>query len=503
MSSISAGHIVSVVPSVIGAGGAALDFNCLAITKSNRVPIGAVQPFPTAASVTAYFGAGSAEATFAAIYFQGFDGSTRKPSSLLFAQKNGGNVAAYLRGGNVSGLTLAQLQALTGNLTLTVNGTPITSGTINLSAATSFSNAATIIQAGFTTPPFSVTYDAISGGFVFLTTTTGPGATIGYATSTAGGLAGSLLLTQATGAVVSQGAAPANSENAFMNSVVQVTKNWATFATVFDPDQGSGNTSKMNFASWAGGQGNQYIYVAWDQDTSPGTTFPASSSMGVLLNQAGTSGTVCITGTDLSKAAFICGAIASLDFDRKNGRANFAFLSQSGLTPDVTDDKTASLLEQNGYNYYGAFATRNQGFNFFYPGSVTGPYDWLDSLVCEIWMTNSLQVDLMTLLTSVKSIPYNAAGYALIRQACMNTINAALNFGAIRPGVSLSPLEAAEVNNAAGVDIDQVLNTRGWYLQILDASATVRAARGSPPCTLWYMDGGSVNKINLASIMVQ
>jgi hypothetical protein len=85
----------------------------------------------------------------------------------------------------------------------------------------------------------------------------------------------------------------------------------------------------------------------------------------------------------------------------------------------------------------------------------------------------------------------------------MDPILAALNFGAIRGNVPLSSSQAAQVNNAAGTKIDTVLSSRGWYLQILPATAQVRAARGTPPMTFLYMDGGSVQAINLASIVIQ
>jgi hypothetical protein len=55
----------------------------------------------------------------------------------------------------------------------------------------------------------------------------------------------------------------------------------------------------------------------------------------------------------------------------------------------------------------------------------------------------------------------------------------------------------------AGLKIDTVLSTRGWYLQIKPALPQVRAARGSPPCTFFYMDGEAVNAINLASVNAQ
>jgi hypothetical protein len=82
----------------------------------------------------------------------------------------------------------------------------------------------------------------------------------------------------------------------------------------------------------------------------------------------------------------------------------------------------------------------------------------------------------------------------------MDVINQGLNFGAFRAGVTLSEAQAAEVNADAGITISTILNQRGWYFQVLDASPQVRQARGSPPITFWYMDGESVQRINIASI---
>ena len=136
-------------------------------------------------------------------------------------------------------------------------------------------------------------------------------------------------------------------------------------------------------------------------------------------------------------------------------------------------------------------------------GSISGEFEWADSYYNQIQLNNALQLALMELLNNVGSIPYNPAGSSLIRQACLDPINAALNFGTIRANVPLSDAQIAEVNNAAGVQIDGILSSVGWYLQINAATAQVRQARGSPPMTLWYMDGGSVQQITLASILVQ
>jgi hypothetical protein len=396
-------------------------------------------------------------------------------------------------------MTLAQLQALSGILTLTVNGTVKTSSTISLSAATSFSSAATIIQAGFTSPPFSVSYDSIANAFVFTTTLTGATATITEATGT---LSASLYLTTATGAVLSQGAAIAT-PTTYMNSIINTTTNLATFMTVFDPDAGSGNTQKQAFQAWNVLQNNRYAYIAWDTDVTPLSSNAATTSLGYILQASASSGCVPIYGATYEKAAFLAGAIASIDFTQHNGRSTLAFKGQAGLIIDVQNQTQLSNLMANGYNGYGSYATANQNFNFYYPGSVTGQYKWLDSFINQIWMNSSFQLNLMLLLTSVKSVPYNIQGYTLIEAACMDTINAALNFGAIGAGVPLSSLQSAQVNNAAGLAIDGILATRGWYLQILPASAQSRANRTTPPMTFWYMDAGSVQQINLGSVEVQ
>lgn len=577
---IPASAIVTVNPNVVGAGGTALSTIGLMLDNGTRVPIGEVLSFPTAAAVSSYFGSGSVMATLAPYYFGGFDNSNVKPAALLVAQYPEDAVAAWLRGGSVASLTLAQLQALSGSLTAVIDGFSRPAPSIDLAAATSFSAAAGIIEtalnaaapqlasftgsisgttltvtavgsgtlsAGLTVvgtgvaantqilsqltgvaggtgtyqvspsqsvisgamngsaTPVTVSYDSISGGFLITSGVTGAPSLAGFCTGT---LSTSLKLTQALGAVVSQGAAAATPA-AFMTALALLTQNWVAFATDFDPDNGSGNAQRLAFATWTGQQNDRYIYVAEDADVTPTESTDAATSLGQLVKAAGISGVhiewvpTPNTNPASAMAAFVMGAIASVDFTETNGRVTFAFKGQSGLDPTVVNQTVADNLIANGYNFYGAYATAAQGFQFEYPGSISGPFLWLDSFLDQIWLNNALQLALMELLNNTKSVPYNPQGYGLIEAACMDPINAALNFGAIRPNVPLSAAQAAEVNAAAGTKIDDILSAQGWYLQILPATAQVRAARGSPPCSLWYMDGQAVQQINLASIEVE
>lgn len=490
--SIPASSIVRVNPGVLAAAGSAVDLNAVILTHDTAVPVGAVQPFSSAEDVGAFFGLTSAEYQAALIYFTGPDNATKTPGQLYFSQYPDTAVAAYLRSARLD-LTLAQLQALSGTLTINANGTPNTSASIDLSSATSFADAASKILAAFTTPAFTCTYDAQRGAFVFTSSTTGGASTMAFAS---GPLADSLSLTAATGAVTSQGAAAATPGPA-MTAIAQASQNWAGFGSIFEPV----TADKIAFSAWTALQGDRYVYVGWDSDPNAKV---AGNTMtwAYAVKQANDDGSLPVFG-DVTHAAFVLGAIASTDFDRLNGRQTLAFRNQSGLVPSVSNQTDADALIANGYNFYGSYATADQSFTFLYPGSVLGQWAWADSYINQIWLNAQLQLAMFSLLQSVGSIPYNAAGYAMIEAACADPLNAAVNFGAIRTGVALSASQASQIRNAVGQDVSGVITATGYYLQIKPATASQRVTRSSPSMTLYYADGGSIQKLTLASIEVQ
>jgi hypothetical protein len=575
--SIPASELVNVIPGVLSPGGNPLSLNGVFLTNSPRIPMGVVQAFVSVDAVGDFFGPTSIEAELAAKYFAGFTGSSSLPSVLYFAQYNEAAVGAYLRSGSFQGTTLAQLQALSGTLIVVIDGATITTPNIDLSTATSFTNAAALIQAGLQSvgskfvgvgtisdgaggagnilnitavtsgslkigdivaggvSPAAITalgtgtggigtytvggaaqdfdpggaltvastatasYDAQLGRFLITSPTTGTGSTIGYATGT---LSTGIKFTAATGAQLSQGAAAATPA-AFMPTVTIATQNWATFMTTFEPD----TDTKIEFAEWVQTTNQRFAYVAWDSDLTP-LAGPAPASFGALCVAAEYNGIwpqwePADDNGNGRKAAFICGTVASIDFDQTNGRINFAYKGQAGLIADVTDATTYNNLIANGYNAYCAFATANDRFVNTQPGSTPGVWRWFDPYVNQIWLNSELQLALISLLTQVNSIPYNAEGYNLLRSACNDPIQRALTAAVIQSGVTLSNSQRAQVNTAAGLPIADAIQNNGYYLQILDASPEVRAARESPPMTLWYTDGGSIRNIELSSIDVQ
>jgi Protein of unknown function (DUF3383) len=504
---IPASQIVSVTPGVLSPGGVGLVMNGLVLTESLLMPTGTVLEFASAQLVSDFFGPASDEYAYAQIYFAGFNGQTIQPKTILFAPYNAAARAGWLQSGSFANITLAQLKAITpGTLTITFAGTPLVSSSIDLSAVASFTAAAAAIQAAFTTPPFTVTWDAVQSVFIFTSAATGATETIAFPSDT---IATPLLLTQATGATLSQGAV-ADTPATAMSNAVAINQNWATVSYITELDL----TDKEALAAWLDLQDDYYLGVIWDSDTQASVQ-NATEPFGVVAKTAGYDSVMCIGGDPnavppgstlttiaMNVAAFFQGMVAAVNFNAANGRICFGSRSSqsAAVVPTCANQQTYLNLLANGYNCYGAFASRTTEFIIFSNGNMPGKFPWADQYVDQIWLNAALQQALLTLYTTVNSIPYDPYGYGLIRAALQDPISKAQNFGAIQSGVILSAAQAAEVNGSAGLPVASVIQNNGYYLQILDPGAITRNVRQTPVINLWYTDGGCVQQIDMASI---
>jgi hypothetical protein len=439
------------------------------------------------------------ESAMATTYFSGFTNSNKKPSAMLFYRYCSAAAPAFLRGASNALLTLAQVQAISaGQLSVVIDGVVKTATGLNLGAATSMSNAAALITAALSlSGTAAVTYSSQFNAFVITSGTTGASSSLAFATSSAQNVANLLGLDATSGGTLSQGSIAMTPATA-MAALTLLTQNWVGFTTTWEPVL----ANKELFGAWVNGTSGQFLYAEFDSD--PTIIGPNSSYSGFAYwaDIIGNASGVVPCYQDPLEAAFVLGAIASIDFTQQDGAATLAFKSGTGLSATITNGTAAANAIANGYNFYGAWATAANNFNFFYNGQITGPYNWIDAYVNAIQLNSALQLAMVELLVNTKSIPYTNKGYGLIKAACMDTINAAVNFGSITPNVPLSALQIAEVNAAASLAIDGILATRGWYLQVLPATATARQNRTTPPCSLWYMYGGSVQQINLASVFI-
>ena len=512
--SVNARRFVSSIPSVIQAGGAALGMNAVMVDNSGdiSIPLGTLQKFGSSSAVTSWYGANSVQAALAATYFSGFNGASQIPSALYFTQYNNAAVAGYLRSGSQAGVTLAQLQTLSGILTVVIDGTSHVSAAINLASATSFSNVAALIQAGIQggSPSSTATcsYDSLRQAFVITSGTTGVSSAVGFPTTST--LATGLLLTAATGAVQSSGAIAA-SPASIMSAITLVSQDWVSFMTVVDPDAGAaGGPIKQLFSQWCAQQNDSYFYVAYDSDPTPSTTLPDASCFAQQVADLDGTFPIWSATQGAQNAAFVCGLVAAIAFTTAGGRTNFAFRSSPALSPDITNDTIFGNVTGepgnpgNGYNSYAKIGTRTAQYSWLQQGSVTGAWNWASSYVNQIYWNSQFQNDFAIFLTNNKNLPYVQMTYSAIRSALQSEIDAMGAFGAWVAGGELSSEQAQEVNAlCGGLNVAPIIQTQGWYLYVAAPPPSVQQEQGSPTVIFVYFDGLSIGALSMASVDVE
>lgn len=506
-STIPISQEVEVIPSVIGTGGNPLALNAVILTQNALQPSDSLLTFYNADDVGLYFGTSSDEYKSASIYFTGFTNCTAFPSALYFAGFAATAQAAWLLGTSLVGEPLTYFQAISGTLSIVVDGTTYTAASLNLSSATSIggsegTSVINLIKTGLSWSGSNkpvITWDATLSKFKITSSTTGATSTIAYATGTTATALGLIA------GVLSQGSAVETATNA-MAKIKALSSNWATFTTMWEPT----NSDAVLFAQWTQTQNDKFLFVCHDSDPLAATTTPYSAGIGAIMAADQFDGVLCVWASAGAKylAAMACGVAGALNWNTLNGRATLKFRQQSGLASyvtTVTKQSDAENLIANGYTYYGTYSASGLGniYNILADGALAGSrFKWFDTYVGQIFLNSQLALSIFNGLLQVNLAPYTAVGDTLLRAWCADPIKQAINAGIIRSGVTLSTSQIAAITYAVGFDITKNLQTYGYYLYIGTATAQTRGNRQSPPIMLYYTDGGAIQKITLDSIVI-
>ena len=496
--SIPISQIVQINPAVIGTGSNPLALNGLILTPSAEVPTGALKTCYTLDDVSNFFGATSDEYKAAVPYFSGNNvRSALAPNALFFTRYTDQAVGAWAKGSSIAGTTLSTLQGVSGTLNVTIDGTDYTAASLSLSAATSFTDAASIIQTALSLAAGqSVAWNASFSRFEIYSGTSGDSSTISAVTGTA---AEALGLDDATLSQGSAGITPVAAVGAAKDNSL----NWATFTILFPVGALAATKLQHNqdLSAWQATQNNRYFFIAWDDNTSA-VDPDGVGTFGQWLQANNYNVLPCYNTPQV--ATFAMGIAASINWNAVNGRATLAFKTQEGLASTVSSLTEANALLAKGYSYYGAYATDGPAnyYNIFYDGSLAGEWQWADSYINQIFLNAQLRAAMIDMLMGGNTRPYNDLGKSQIRAAAMAPIEQGLLNGTIRTGINLSQAQKLQVQSMVGFDVSEELYTKGYYLYIGDASTQTRGQRQSPPIYFFYCDGGSIQRITIPSIAI-
>lgn len=486
--SIPASNIAAIYPAVIGGGGNPLGLNTTLLVASAIYPN---YEYSNADTVGQHYGLNSDVHNFAIVYFKAFEGATTRPNSLFISGYNKEDVEAKLIGGNVSTLTIAQLQAITGTLSIVVDGVE-KSGTIDLSAATSFSNAANLIGTALDMGIGDVYFDSKIQAFIISSSSTGAASTISFASGTA---ADKLMLTQATGALINNDTAIDTGASAAKRAL-RFSRNFVNFT--YAPET-MGEEDIKDLATWVTQQNSNFKLYTWGLDPLALSQSGTSFGEWALENTEGVSP---IYGS-FDKAAFFCGVSASINYNERNGRQTTMFRTQAGLVAEVTDEQDAATLAKNGYSFYGAWATANNRFQMAGIGSVTGKFKWIDNFDFQVFLNSQFQLSFVNMLRANGVTSYTDEGIARVRAYAQDTVNQGINFGGIVAGVTLDESQRLQVNQEAYEGAADLLETQGWVLYVALPNAQTRTERKSFIIKFFYTDGSAMQKLEMSSINVQ
>lgn len=486
--SIPASNIAAVYPAVLTAGGNPLGLNTNLISNTALYP--AFEYF-SADAVGETHGYDSNEYNFARIYFNGYEGASTRPNSLFVTQYTNEDLPAYLIGASVKSIPLTTLKTFTGELTVVIDGVS-TTATVDLAAATSFSNAAQIIQTALTDKA-DVLFKSEMNAFVIMSKTKGASSTISFAT---GDFADQIKISQEQGATQVNGVVADTAQSL----IARMTSYSSNFATVTYADDFLDEDFKKALAKELDTIKGRFWFVSYGLDPAAIIT-NNSASFGAWLEENEVSGTTPIYG-EMRHAALACGYAASVNYEDLNGRTTLAYRSQSGIDATVTDEQTAMALESNGYSYYGAWATANDRFVMFGNGQVSGDFKWVDNYLFQIFLNSQFQLALVNMLRT-SNIPYNRDGIETVRAWLQTPIDQGINFGGIRAGVELDSGQKNEIDRLVNYNASNQLFTRGWVLSITLPSAQTRVNRKSFLIKFFYTDGSSLQRIEMTSTNVQ
>lgn len=498
---INIDNVISTTAGIVQPSGDRLDFTAMVLSQNPSLPLGMVKTFESASLVSDFFGVSTPETQIANKYFNGFDNSTRKPSKISYSFFSPSDTASVIYGAPLDGVDLTTLQGFSGKLTITDETGAVTTTTINLSGATSFSNAVTIINTkvalAHSNAPVGV-YDSVRNAFVFTAQTFGAGTFLTFDNTGVSFFADQIGASVFSGATLVSGA-DAQNLTGTLDTIILSERNWVSLLTVFEPS----DTEKVELSEWANNQNSNYLYIGWgvnpnDYDPSNSTDF--ASVIAPLEHES----TAIIHG-NMEHAAFMAGTIASIDTNRDNGWITLAYKSQSGLLPTISSTDNAIALEDKKYNFYGDWASRSQNKKMLMHGAMIGRWSWIDDFLGQIYLRSGFQESGLSLLTQIRRLPYNRESYEKLKSVWIGDVIApALDIGIISAGVALDLTQKVLIDSLTGHDDSgEIVATTGWFLSIEDPTAAARVARETPIIVFVYTSGQAIHRLHIPVFLAQ
>lgn len=408
------------------------------ISSDPRIDPATVLEFTSAADVGEFFGSDSPEYQRALLYFSYTSPAISAARRISFSRYAPTGAAAAIFGGGPV-VSLATLKTATAGVLSFVfdGGAPVTVSAINLAAAASFAEVASLIQTALNADAdphldnATVTYDAVNAAFKFDAGVI-DGATISLAPAGAApnDLRTALGWTPNAGVIFTRGVA-AQSPTDAVTASINTSNNFGSFAFIDDLTI----LQHADVAALNAGQNVMFQYLVPLRDKADAASWSAA-----LFGFEGVGLTLSPITTEFPELIPMI-QLAATDYDRTNAVVNYMFKQFGGVSASVTTDADSDSMDSMRVNYYGRTQTAGQLLEFYQRGLLMGPSSApvdMNVYANEQWLKDAVAARLMGLLLSSTRVPANSTGRGQILAVVQGSIDSAINNGTISVGKSLT-----------------------------------------------------------------
>lgn len=440
-------------------------------TTNPLVPTDVILEFDLASDVAEFFGSGSEEYLRAAFYFGWISKTQVKARKISFVRWAKEAVAATLRGVNPVP-SLATFQEIDdGSMLFALNDSVEEITDLDFTTATSYADVASIIQTairaeGATTfwAQATVIYEARLKGFIFTAGTTGTCVIAPAGNAETGTPVAGLLRWSAAGGALASSGYDAQSVTDTLNTSADQSNNFGSFLFMGNPDL----DQMEEAASFAHLSNIQFMYCGRV------SVEDYAERRERLQGYDGTALTEYDPGIATEYPEMVPMTIlAATDYTRLNGTQGYMF-TQFNLTPTVSTNARANLMDEARINYYGRTQQAGQLIDFYQRGVLQGTVLDMNVYANEMWLKDRAGADIMTLKLNLPEIAANDTGRTQVEGCLQNVIDMALNNGTISVNKELNFTQKAFITSITGDDLAWVqVQNQGWWLDVRIQETTV------------------------------
>lgn len=437
---ISMTRYVNIVSGVGGGAGVRSRELILRIISNNSViPPNSIYEFSNIESVGEVFGLDSPEYARATPYFAFISKSIGKPRKIAFSRYLATAVAPIISGDSVPKILTNFTSQTAATLRLVIDGAVTNVPAIDLSAATTLTNVATLIQTAIraivAAPQLataSVTYNASTNQFTFMGTVVGSGViscvNSGLPTDI------SVALGWSTSAAVASPGLPADTPLTAVVRMAGISSNFGSF--LFQIATQPTLVELTPVSAWNDTQNNKYMYCV------PCTAALIGSYYTALKGFSGTGVTIVssLNGTDFSEQ---CPAeiLAATNYSLPNSTQGYMYYQFPSRVPTIASDIDADLMDASRGNYIGSTETAGQDLSFYQRGVLMGGSQAavdMNVYANEMWFKDDIAVKLMSMFLNSPRVPANLQGRGQVMTTIQVSIDSAKLNGTISPGKALN-----------------------------------------------------------------